>query len=93
MTKKGDRFVARRILYVLNQNNKVSKRFSGVFRALAENGWLHTQRPIADNLRFLVEQKKIVHIGNQYALIQTRENGTKFVIVKNPVETVIEVEE
>jgi len=91
MTKKGDRFVARRILYVLNQNNKVSKRFSGVFRALAENGWLHTQRPIADNLRFLVEQKKIVHIGNQYAIIQTRENGSKFCIVNDPVEKVVEL--
>ena len=47
---------------------------------------------MADNLRFLVEQKKIVHIGNQYALIQTRENGTKFVIVKNPVENVVDLE-
>jgi len=91
MTRKGDRIVARRILHVLKQNNGVSMRFSETFRALVKNGWLHSQKPMSDNLKFLVEQKKIVHIGNQYAIIQTRENGTKFCIVNDPVEKVIEL--
>ena len=91
MTRKGDRIVARRILHVLEQNNQVGMRFSETFRALAKNGWLHSQKPLSDNLKFLVEQKKIVHIGNQYAIIQTRENGTKFCIVNDPVEKVIEL--
>jgi len=93
MPKKGERKVAPRIMYVLEQNNGVSMRFSDIFKRLAMQGWYHHQVPISKNLDFLVEQKKIVHIKDQYALIQTRENGTKFVIVKNPVETVIEVEE
>ena len=92
MTRKGDRFVARRILHVFDQNLGVGMRFSETFRALAKNGWLHTQRPIADNLRFLVEQKKIVHIGNQYTLIQTREDGTKFCVIKDPVEKIVALE-
>jgi len=67
-------------------------RFSEIFRALAKNNWLHSQKPISDNLKFLIEQKKIVHIGNQYAVIQTRKNGSKFCIIKDPVEKVVELE-
>ena len=92
MTKKGDRIVSRRILHVFYENQGVSMRFNDIFKALAEAGWLHSQRPISDNLKWLVEQVKVAHIGNQYALIQTREDGTKFCIVKDPVEKVIELE-
>ena len=93
MTRKGDRIVARRILHVLEQNKGVGMRFSEIFRALAKNGWLHSQKPMSDNFKFLIEQKKLVHIGNQYAIIQTREDGSKFAIINDPVEKVIEVEE
>jgi len=92
MTRKGDRIVARRISHVLKQNKGVGMRFSEIFRALAKNNWLHSQKPISDNLKFLIEQKKIVHIGNQYAVIQTRKNGSKFCIIKDPVEKVVELE-
>ena len=91
MTRKGDRIVAKRIVHVLEQKNKVSMRFSEIFKTLAENGWLHSQRPISDNLKFLIAQKKVAHIGSHYALIQTRENGTKFAVIEDPVEKVIEL--
>ena len=91
MPREYNRVIAPRIMYVLEVNNKVGMRFSEIFRALAKNGWILNQSPIVQNLKFLVKQGKVVHIGNQYALIQTRENGTKFAIVKDPVERTVEL--
>jgi hypothetical protein len=92
MTGKGDRTVAPRIMYVLEENKGVGMRFSEIFRALAKHGWLHNQNPISSNLKFLIEQGKVAKVESQYAIIKAREDGTKFVIVKNPVEKVIELE-
>ena len=92
MPKKGERKVAPRIMYVLEQNNGVSMRFSDIFKGLAMQGWYHHQVPISKNLDFLVEQKKIVHIGNQYALIQTRSDGSRFAIIKDSVEKIVELD-
>ena len=92
MTKKGDRIVARRILHVLDLNLGVGMRFSEISKTLAEHHWHHGQFPLSDNLKYLIAQGKVAHIGDQYSLIQTRKNGTKFVIVKNPVKTVVELE-
>lgn len=89
---KNERIIAPRVMYVLDQNLGIGMRFNKVYKTLVKNGWFHNQRSLIENLRYLMAQGKIAHIGNQYALIQTREDGTKFVIVKNPVETVIEVE-
>jgi len=91
MTRKYKRTIAPRILYVLEQNLGIGMRFSAIFRALAECGWLHSQRPISDNLKFLVKQGKVAHIEDQYCLVQTRENGSKFAIVKDPVEKVVDL--
>ena len=92
MTRKYVRVVAPRILYVLDQNLGVGMRFNEIFKALAKNDWLHGQRPISDNLKYLVEQGKIAHIGDNYSIIQERSDGTKFCIVKDPVEKVVELE-
>jgi len=92
MAKKSKRIVAPRILHVMNENGGIGMRFIEIFKALAEAGWFHNQNPMSSNLKWLIEQGKIVHIGNQYALIQTRKNGSKFAIVKDPVETVVELE-
>lgn len=92
MTRKYVRVIAPRILYVLDQNLGVGIRFNEIFKALAEAGWLHSQRPISDNLKFLIEQGKVAKIKSRYALIKTWENGSKFVIVNDPVERVIELE-
>jgi len=92
MPREYKRVIAPRILYVIEENNKHGMRFSEIFKALAKHSWIHNQSPIVQNLKWLVEQGKLAHIGNQYAIIQTRENGTKFVVVKNPVETVVELE-
>ena len=78
-------------MYVLEQNNGVSMRFSDIFKRLAMQGWYHHQVPISKNLDFLVEQKKIVHFKNQYSLIQTRPDGSKFAIINDPAEKVIEL--
>ena len=87
-----ERTIAPRIIYVFQQNNNIGMRFSEIFKKLAQKGWLHSQHPISDNLKFLIEQGEVAHIKNQYCPIQTREDGTKFVVIKNPVETVVELE-
>jgi len=92
MTKKSKRIVAPRILYVMNKNDGKGMRFIEIFKALANAGWFHNQNPISSNLKWLIAQGKIVHIGNQYAVIQTRKNGSKFCIIKDPVEKVVELE-
>ena len=91
MPRIYERIVAKRIVYILEQNLGVGMRFSELFRALAKNGWYHNQKPISENLQYLIKQNKVAHIGNQYALIQTRKDGTKFCIIKDPVEKVIEL--
>jgi len=93
MSEKTQRTVAPRIMFVLEQNNGVGMRFLEIFRSLAKHEWYHSQNPMSRNLKYLIEQGKIAKIENQYAIIKTRENGTRFVIVKNPVETVVELEE
>ena len=91
MPRIYERIVAKRILHVLEENLGIGMRFSEIFRALATQGWFHNQKPISENLQFLIREKKVVHIGNQYAIIQTREDETKFCIIKDPVEKVIEL--
>jgi hypothetical protein len=93
MPREYKRVIAPRIMYVLEKNKKVGMRFSEIFKALTKNNWVHNQSPIAQNLKWLVEQDKLAHIGDQYSLIQTRENGTKFCIIKDPVERVVELDE
>jgi len=92
MVKKSKRIVAPRVLHVMNENDGIGMRFIEIFKALANAGWFHNQNPISQNLKWLIEQGKIVHIVNQYAVIKERENGTKFCIVKDPVEKVVELE-
>jgi len=93
MTGKGYRFIDKRILYVFEQNDNVGMRFGGVFRGLGKHGWIHNQRNISENLKFMVKHKKIVHIGIYYAPIQTRPDGSKFAVIEDPVERVVELDE
>ncbi len=92
MTGKGYRFIDKRILYVFEQNNYVGMRFSDIFRALVKNGWVHNQRNISENLSFLIKHKKVVHIRIHYAPIQIRPDNSKFVVIEDPVEKVVELE-
>jgi len=89
---RNERIIAPRIIHVFDENIGVGMRFSEISRALAEHHWHHSHRPLIENLRYLMAKGKVTHIGNQYALIQTREDGTKFCIVNDPVERVVELE-
>ena len=86
MPKKGERIVAPRIMHILKQNNGVSMRSSEIFKTLARNGWIHSQVPINENLKYLLAQGKIAKVNYRYGIIKTREDGTKFVVIKDPVE-------
>ena len=92
MTKRYNRIVAPRIMHILEENKKVGMRFSEIFRALAKHNWFHDQNPLSENLKYLLAEGKVVHVKNQYCLIQTRENGTKFIVINDPVEKVVELE-
>ena len=89
---KNERIIAPRVIYVLNQNLGIGMRFNKVYKNLVKNGWFHNQSSLIENLRYLMEQGKVIHIRNQYALVQTRENGTKFCIIKDPVKRVVELD-
>jgi hypothetical protein len=84
-----ERIVAPRIMRVLEENNGVGMRFSEIFRGLAEHGWYHNQNPITNNLKWLIKQGKIAKVENRYAIIKTRDNGTKYVVIENAVEKVV----
>ena len=85
------RIIASRISYVLEENKKVGMRFSEIFRALAKKGWFHNQNPISRNLKFLIKEGKVAWIETFYCIIQTRENGSKFVVIVDPVEKTVEL--
>lgn len=90
MTKKGDRIVAKQILYLMNKKQK-SLRFVETLKALCVEGWFHTGKSISENYKYLIEQGKVAHIENQYCLVQKRVNGTKFCIINDPVERTVEL--
>jgi len=91
MPKKGERIVAPRIMHILKQNNGVGMRFSEIFKVLAEHRWIHSQVPINENLKHLLAQGKIAKVNYRYGIIKTREDGTKFVVVKDPVNRTVEL--
>lgn len=84
MPRKGDRIVSKRILYIMDKRSGVSMRFTDVVNALAEHHWHHCYSAVSDNLKLLIKEGKIVHIGNQYSLIQKHENGNRFYILRDP---------
>ena len=86
------RIIASRILHILKENKKVGMRFSDIFRALVKKNWYHNQNPLSQNLKFLIKEGKVAWIETFYCIIQTRENGTKFVIIEDPVEKTVELE-
>jgi len=82
MPKKGERIIAPRIMRILEENKK-PMRFSEIFKALAEHGWFTTQRPISDNLKYLISEGKIVKVDRYYGIPSVRDDGSKFIIIKN----------
>jgi hypothetical protein len=86
MTRKGDRIVARQIMSILEQNKGYGLRFNEIYKMLIEIDCFHFQGPISNNLKFLLEQGKIVRIQPdarpRYGIPMTREDGTRYIIVK-----------
>lgn len=86
MTRKGDRIVARQIMSILEKNEGYGLRFNEIYKMLIEIGCFHFQGPISNNLTFLLEQGEIVRIQPdarpRYGIPKTREDGTRYIIVK-----------
>lgn len=84
MPRKGDRTVAPRIMSILGENNR-PMRWIEIFKAITQHGWFHTQKPIADNLKYLISEDKIVKVGIFYGIPLTRKNGSKYIVIRNVV--------
>ena len=98
MPHKGDRITAVHLLVTLKENKGVTMRFMEIFHKMRKRGLKHNNTSISDNLKYLVNQGKIVkhswHNNSRYGIPATREDGTRYIIVKNkclPNET-IEIE-
>jgi hypothetical protein len=86
MTRKGDRIVARQIMSILEHNKGYALRFNEIYKMLIDLDCFHFQGPISNNLKFLLNQKKIVRVQPdarpRYGIPKTREDGTRYIIVK-----------
>ena len=59
-----------------------------IYNTLRQRGFKHNYTSVSDNLKYLVSQGKIVryewNYNPRYGLPEPREDGSKFIIVKNP---------
>ncbi len=86
MTRKGDRVVSQHIMTVLDENKGYAMRFSEIYKTLLKRDMFHYQGPISQNLQFLIEQGEIVRVQTdtrpRYGIPATREDGTRYIVVK-----------
>jgi len=90
MPRKGETTVDKDLLIVLEANKGYGLRFSDIYKALIKREMFHFQQQISNNLKKLIEQKIVVKVkGSQryfYGIPLKREDGTKYLIVRGPVE-------
>ncbi|MBA7493557.1 hypothetical protein ES702_04116 [subsurface metagenome] len=98
MPKKDERITAVHLMVIFKENIGLARRFMEIYNTMRERGFKHNFNSISDNLKYLVSQGKIVRYewnkNPRYGMPETRENGSKFIIVRNqnlPDET-IEIE-
>jgi len=87
MAKKGERPTAKHIMEYLEENKGFAIRFMYIYRALRKKGYRHNYTSVTDNLKYLIEQGKIVKIKNKvrpvfYGIPKKREDGSTYIIAK-----------
>jgi len=87
MAKKNERITAVHLMAVLTENKGIGMRYTDVYKAMRARGWKHNYTSTIDNLRFLVSQGNIVktdwHLNPRYGVPVVREDGTKYIVLKN----------
>lgn len=84
MPRKNDRPIARHIEKILKENQGVLLRFVDIYKIARERGWRHNYSGISDNLKFLIDQNKVVKKMFRYGIPIEREDGSKYFIFKEP---------
>lgn len=87
MPKKGERITAVHLMVIFKENKGVTMRFIQVYRTMRKRGFKHNYTSVSSNLKYLVSQGKIVryewNLNPRYGMPETRENGSRFIVVKN----------
>ena len=88
MPQKGERITAVHLTVIFRENKGISMRWKELNPKMIERGIKHNYTSVSDNLKYLVEQGTIVRYewnkNPRYGMPDTRPNGSKFIIVKNP---------
>jgi len=97
MPRKGETTVDKDVLIVLEKNKGYGLRFSDIYKTLLKRDMFHFQQQISNNLKKLIEEGKVVKVRVNprffYGIPLERENGTKYLIVRGPVEDeIVEIE-
>jgi len=82
MPKKDERPTAKHTLEYLEQNKGTGIRFGKIYSTLRERGYHHNFTSVSDNLKWLIEQKKVVKVFCYYGVPAKRADGSRYLIVK-----------
>jgi hypothetical protein len=87
---KGQTFVDKDILIVLEEHKGYGLRFGDIFHALSAHDMFHYQQQISKNLTKLIEEGKVVKVKGRpryfYGIPNQRTNGSKYLIVRGTIE-------
>ena len=89
MPRKGETTVDKDILIILKEKKGYGLRFGDIYKTLKRE-MFHYQQQISNNLKKLIEQGKVVKVKGSpryfYGIPLQREDGTRYLIVRGPVE-------
>jgi hypothetical protein len=95
MPKKGSRITAVHSMIIFKENKGLAMRFMEIYNKMRQLGFKHNRTSVSDNLKFLINQGKIVrylwHNNPRYGMPKERSDGTRYIVVKNkglPDETI-----
>lgn len=87
MARKRERPTAKHIMEFLKPNKGYAIRFMYIYREMERKGYKHNSVSISQNLKYLVEQGKIINFRRGmrpsfYGIPEKRPDGTKFIVAK-----------
>ena len=68
---------------LLKENQGTGMRYTDIYKALRKKGYHHNFTSTLDNLRFLLERKKIVKVLTCYGIPAEREDGSRYLTIKS----------
>jgi hypothetical protein len=94
MPLKGDCPSVPHVELIMRENKGLLMRFSDIHKLSYEKGWRHNGTTVKSSLDTLIKQGKIVKIRYRYGMPAVREDGTKYVVLKDQglEDEVIEIE-